>query len=65
MKAADLLYYVSIFWLCGLTSAFALDENTGVCLTASAAIGRKIPPEIDHHLQDWVTIANIDRILQM
>jgi hypothetical protein len=64
MKAADLLICASLFWLYGLAQTFALDQSASACFAASAAI-RKIPPEIERHLQDWMTIANFDRVLQV
>jgi hypothetical protein len=65
MKAKGLLLSMSLFLLYGVTSVLALDQDASSCSTASATIDRKVPPEIEQHLQDWWRIANFDRIFQV
>jgi hypothetical protein len=65
VKAKIFLLSLSILCLCGVASASALEQGAGHCAAASVPIVRKIPPEIEQHLQDWWRIANFDRVFQV
>lgn len=65
MNAKGLLLSMCLLLSYWVTPLLALDQDPGSCSTASATIDRKIPPEIEQHLQDWGRIANFDRIFQV
>lgn len=65
MKLKRLVFALALLCSVSFTTALALDQRAGSCQTSTLSTDRKIPTQIEKHLQDWWTISNVDRALQV